>query len=338
MTADYYSRTSYDLLLSMPTPIISGQTTFLTNTGSMRNSGVELTISSKNIIRPSFSWSTDFNISHNANEVLSLGPGNSPIFPKSKIAGGPWFRTAVGDPLSSFWGYQVEGIFQDEADLAKHIQVNPGKDRPGQMYYKDVSGPDGKPDGVIDVNDRTTIGNNYPTFTAGMTNHFSYKNFSLDLQLTSSYGGNTYNLLFKELVKGTDGSRGVPEYLLDRWKSPTDPGNGKVPAVTSVGRGFDGNGSSYWVQDNSYLRIRNLSLAYDLSNRLLKKMNITRLRVFATGYNLYTFTKYLGYDPEANTSYYYDSPDNTGGSTVSGADYLAYPTARTYTLGVNLTF
>jgi len=126
--------------------------------------------------------------------------------------------------------------------------------------------------------------------------------------------------------------------ITHRWQSPEHPGNGIVPAVTSVGRGFDGNGSSYWVQDNSYLRIRNVNLSYDMSPAVLKKMNITRLRFYASVYNLHTFTKYLGYDPEANTSYYYDSPDGTGGSQVSGADYLAYPTARTYSVGVNLTF
>lgn len=338
LSGDYYQRTSYDLLLNIPTSILSGQTEFLTNTGKMRNKGVEFTLSTRNITGQRFSWSTDFNISSNRNEVLSLGPGDAPIFPRSKIAGGPWFRTAVGDPLSTFWGYQVEGIFQDEADLAKHPQVNPGKDRPGQLYYKDISGPEGKPDGIIDVNDRTTIGNNYPRFTAGMTNHFSYGRFSLDVQLNASYGGKTYNLLFKELVKGTDGSRGAPSWLLDRWKSPSEPGNGKVPAVTSVGRGLDGSGSSYWVQDNSYLRIRNVSLSYELPQALLSRANIKRLKIYASAYNLYTFTKYLGYDPEANTSYYYDSPSGTGGSTVSGADYLAYPTARTYSLGLNLSF
>lgn len=338
ISGDYYVRTSYDLLLSLPTPILTGQTSYLTNMGKMRNKGVELTLSTRNIIGPIFSWSTDFNISHNDNKVLSLGPGNTPIFPASKISGGPWFRTAVGYPLSTFWGYQVAGIFRDDADLARHTQYAPGKDRPGQFYYQDVSGPNGKPDGVIDVNDRTAIGNNNPKFTAGMTNHFAYKDLSLDIQLNASYGGHTYNLLFKELVKGTDGSRGAPKYLLDRWKSPTDPGNGKIPAVTSVGRGLDGNGSSYWVQDNSYLRIRNVTLSYDLSSKLPKKYNIQRLRVYASVYNLYTFTKYLGYDPEANTSYYYDSPDGTGGSQVSGADYLAYPTSRTYSLGINLTF
>jgi TonB-linked SusC/RagA family outer membrane protein len=338
MSADYYVRTSYDLLLTIPTPILTGQPSFLTNTGSMRNSGIEFTLSTRNIIGNKFSWSTDFNISHNENKVLSLGPGNTPIFPKSKISGGPWFRTAVGDPLATFWGYQVDGIFQNDADLANHPQVKPGKDRPGQFYYKDISGPNGKPDGIIDVNDRTTIGNNYPKFIAGMTNHFTYGHFSLDIQLNASYGGSTYNLLFKELVKGTDGSRGAPKWLLNRWKSPEDPGNGKVPAVTTVGRGFDGNGSSYWIQNNSYLRIRNVVLGYDFSGASLKKMNISRLRIYASVYNLATFTKYLGYDPESNTSYYYDTPDNTGGSLVSGADYLSYPTARSFSVGLNLGF
>ncbi len=335
---DYYNRTSYDLLLSVPVPILTGQTTFLVNNGKMRNRGVELTVSTQNIAKPRFSWSTDFNISHNQNEVLALGPGDAPIFPRSFIAGGPWFRTAVGYPLATFWGYQADGVFRDEADLAKHPQVSPGKDRPGQLYYRDVSGPAGKPDGIIDVNDRTTIGDNYPDFTAGITNHFTYGHFALDIQLNGSYGGQTYNLLFKELVKGTDGARGMPKFLNDRWRSPEQPGNGKVPAVTSVGRGFEGNGSSYWVQDNSYLRIRNVSLSYDFSPMLPKRMNITRLRVYASAYNLYTFTKYLGYDPEANTSYFYDSPDGTGGSSVSGADYLAYPSSRTYSIGLNLTF
>ena len=338
ISADYYVRTSYDLLLSLPTPILTGQTTFLTNMGKMRNKGIELSLSTRNIVGSAFTWSTDFNISHNDNKVLALGPGNSPIFPASKISGGPWFRTAVGFPLSTFWGYQVAGIFRDDADLAKHIQYNPGKDRPGQFYYKDVSGPNGTPDGVIDVNDRTVIGNNSPKFTAGMTNHFTYKDLSLDIQLNASYGGHTYNLLFKELVKGTDGSRGAPQYLLDRWRSPENPGNGKIPAVTSAGRGLDGSGSSYWIQDNSYLRIRNVTLAYDLTSKLPKKYGIQRLRVYASANNLYTFTRYLGYDPEANTSYYYDSPDGTGGSQVSGADYLAYPVSRTYSLGLNLTF
>lgn len=334
VTADYYKRTSYDLLLMIPTPVISGQTSILNNIGTMQNSGVEFTLSTKNLVG-NFKWKTEFNISHNRNEVLALGPDNAPIYATSAV-GGPWFVTKVGFPVSTFYGYKVEGIFKDDADLQNHIQYLPGKDRPGQMYYKDISGPTGKPDGKIDANDQTSIGNNYPEFTAGLTNHFSYKNFSLDVQLTSSYGGETYSIFFREFVKGTNGSRGAPAWLLDRWKSSAEPGNGVVPAVTTVNRGLDNGSTSYFVQDNSYLRVRNVSLSYEFHNSLLKSLNISQLRLYVTANNLYTFTKYFGYDPEANTSSSLDP--SSSGALTRGADYLAYPMSRTYTMGLNLTF
>lgn len=327
LSGNYYERTSYDLLLNIPTPTITGQTGALVNMGKMRNSGVELMLSTKNMVGD-FKWSTDFNIAHNQNVVLALGPDDAPIVGYAAGNFLPIFRTTVGQPLSTFWGYQVEGVYKDDEDLANHVQYRPGMDRPGQLYFKDVN-----EDGVINNLDETDIGNNYPIFLAGMTNRFSYKNFSLDLQLTGSYGGRVYSIFFREFVKGNNGSRGMPQYINDRWKSPAEPGNGIVPAI--VQRGLDGRPSSYWVQDNSYLRIRNLSLGYDFDRELLKAIKISRLKVFVMANNLYTLTSYLGYDPEANTSYW--ERIGSAGSLSRGADYASYPTARTFTLGVNLT-
>ena len=335
--ADYYVRTSYDLLLTVPTPVYSGSTQALMNLGKMENRGVELFLSTRNIVKQDFLWSTEFNFFSNKNKVLALAPGDAPIFPPYLQSGNPYFRTAVGHPVGHLWGYKVAGIYQNEAELDVHPRVVGNIPRPGQFYFEDVSGPDGVPDEQIDANDRTVLGQNPPKFSGGMTHRFAYKNFGLDIQLTGNWGGKTYNAVYREICRGNNGNRNIAKMMLDRWQSEENPGNGKLPALVSAARGYDNQASSYWVLDNSYLRIRNVTLSCEVPARYLNRAQISRLKVFLSVQNLYTFTNYWGYDPEANASFVGTRRDYQGSVQASGVDVSTYPSTRIYTFGINLT-
>lgn len=316
---DFYDSKSIDLLLNVPVPVITGYSTQIQNIGKVQNRGMEFLISSENLVNE-FQWTTDFNISFNRNKVLELGPDGRPIYGSAPNANNS-FITTIGYPIASFYGYKYEGVFmsQDELDRYPHLSA----DKVGDGRYADIN-----EDGVLNQNDKTILGNNHPDFTAGLSNNFSYKNFSLGIQLTASKGADLFSF-YKRMVGIYHGDRNGTIEQLNRWRSIEQPGDGIHFRASRTPAGWQRDPSSAWIQDASFLRLRNLNFAYDFNNSFAEKLNVKALRIYVTGSNLFTITNYGGYDPETSSE---------GSGLSKGGDYLGYPTARSIILGVNLTF
>lgn len=319
LEADFYRSRSVDLLLDVPVPTITGYANQLQNIGEVENKGMEFLLRTQNLTGE-FNWSTDFNISFNKNKVLALGPDGRPIFAGAPNAGNT-FITTIGKPIATFYGYQYDGVFLNESELdaSPHLP----NDHPGDPRYVDLN-----QDGVLNADDKTFIGDNQPDFIYGINNDFSYKNFDLNIQLTGSQGAETFSF-FNRMVGIYHGDRNGLIKLTDRWRSEEDPGNGRILRANRDPKGLQKEPSSYWVENASFLRIRNVSLGYNFNEQLLKTIKMASLRVYVTGQNLYTFTKYPGYDPETSSQ---------GTGLSRGGDYLGYPSARTIMVGLNAGF
>jgi TonB-linked SusC/RagA family outer membrane protein len=316
---DFYDSQSIDLLLNVPVPVITGYSTQIQNIGKVQNRGMEFLVTTRNLLGD-FKWNTNFNISFNKNKVLEVGADNRPIYGSAPNANNA-FITTVGSPIASFYGYKYEGVFltQDELNKYPHLSA----DKIGDGRYADIN-----KDGILDQNDKTILGNNNPDFTTGLTNNFSYKNFSLGVQFTASYGAELFSF-YKRMVGIYHGDRNGMIEQVGRWRSADEPGDGIHFKATRTPSGWQRDPSSAWVQDASYLRLRNVNFAYNFSEDFTKKIKVKALSVYVTGSNLFTITNYSGYDPETSSE---------GAGLTKGGDYLGYPTARTFILGLNLTF
>lgn len=316
----YYSRTN-DLLLDVPIPIITGFSSTLTNIGELENKGFEVNISTRNINRK-FKWVTDFNIFANRNEVLKLGENDAPIdINQSSMTS----RTVVGKPIGMYYGYIIDGVIMSQAELdSKAFPVMAGSE-PGDPIARDVNG-----DKKIDSNDRTYIGNYQPDFQWGMTNTFSYAGLELSVMLRGSHGAEILNHNARFLKSGVGGgNRNMYEEVSNFWRSESNPGNGKIPKPRMTPTTVRDFGSSYWVEDGSFVRIQNIRVGYNLPQRMADKLSLGGVKFYVNMENVYVFSDYLGYDPEGSTY-------QTG--VLVGFDYGAYPNPFTATAGVNITF
>ncbi|WP_331966704.1 TonB-dependent receptor [Chitinophaga sp.] len=318
LTVDYYDRTTKDLLLSVNVPTLTGFSTAIKNIGRMSNKGFEFGVTSYNFTG-AFTWTTNANLSFNRNKVLALGPTGDPILSGSGV--GETNITMIGEPIGSFYGYKQLGIFKDAADL--HSNPHDNTTKPGDVKYEDVNG-----DGIIDAKDRTLIGNNQPDFIYGMNNTFSYKNIDLAISIQGTQGGQILNLS-RRFFDNLEGGGNNLALVLDRWRSPENPGNGKEPRANARTSGNNNAVSSRWVESGSYLRIQNISLGYRLPKAVTDRLKLQRIRIYASAQNLYTWSKYLNYNPEVS---------NYEGPLTGGVDYGSYPLSRTVTFGINVGF
>ncbi|MDR1919776.1 MAG: TonB-dependent receptor [Tannerellaceae bacterium] len=323
LEGDFYDSQSIDLLLNVPVPTITGYSNQMQNIGKIQNRGMEFVLTTRNLTGR-FKWSSNFNISFNKNKVLEVGPDERPIYASAPNANNA-FITMPGYPIASFYGYVFEGVFMNQQELDTYPHLAP--DKVGDARYKDVDG-----NGILDQNDKSILGDNSPLFTAGFSNNFSYKNFSLDVQLTGSYGAEVFSF-YKRMVGIYHGDRNAVIEQLGRWRSPEEPGDGIHFRATRTPVGWQRDPSSAWVQDASYIRLRNVSLSYEFDSKLVRKIGLGGLRLYLTGGNLLTLTKYVGYDPESSS----EAWANTNG-LQKGGDYLGYPSARSYIIGANITF
>ncbi len=323
-TVDYYNKNTTDLLLNVPVPASTGYESALQNIGKLNNRGWEFSVSSKNFTG-AFKWSTNFNISFNKNEVKALGPSGKPIISRSPSFSPNTHITRIGSPIGSFWGYEAIGVYQSEEDVKTSPAVQGASgSRPGDLKFRDIDG-----DGVITPNDVTIIGDNIPDFFYGITNNFSYARFNLSILADGVEGIQLLNGSRRNigLVHGSYSRKDV----LGRWQSPEKPGDGRTPRANTVATG--GNVSyvsSLLVEDASFFRIRNINLRYSLPERASKALFVQQASISLSVQNALTFTKYLGYNPEQSL--------NGSSSLTPGVDFNGYPLARTYTLGLNLTF
>jgi TonB-linked SusC/RagA family outer membrane protein len=333
LIADYYIRNTKDLLLSVNVPTITGFSTAVKNIGEMENKGWEFALNTRNLTG-AFTWNTSLNLSFNRNKVLALGPTGDAI--KSGSGIGETNITVIGEPIGSFYGYKQIGVFKDAADLNSYPHTSTS--RPGDVKYEDING-----DKVINADDRTVIGNNQPEFIYGMANMFAFKNFDLSIAIQGVEGAKILNLS-RRFFENVEGSQNQLSHVLNRWRSPADPGNGVIPRANGTTTGMNNAVSSRWVEDGSYLRINNITLGYQLPQNILQRARLQQARIYLSIQNVYTWTDYLNYNPEVS-NYEASTPvANNAGSTVagspltSGVDYGAYPLARTFTLGINLGF
>ncbi|MBC7919727.1 MAG: TonB-dependent receptor [Ferruginibacter sp.] len=322
-TVDWYHRRTSDLLLNVQLLASTGFVNALQNIGEVENKGLEISLSSRNLVGK-FGWTTDLNFAANRNEVRKLGPSGDPIL----STGGAGIRhvTRIGDPIGSYYGYVVDGIYQSQADIdaAPRDQVAP-RPRPGDFRFKDVNS-----DGAVNANDRTVIGNYQPDFIWGLTNRFTYRGIELSFLLQGVEGAEVLNLTRRHLGNGEAATNSYADWT-NRWISPEQPGNGKIPRAdrTTDTHGNNNRPSSYQVEDASYLRLRTATIAYTLPSGTLGRF-FRSARVYASGTNLFTLTDYLGYNPEVN--------NQSTLTAVQGEDYGAYPLSRNLIFGINLTF
>ncbi|MEP4093644.1 TonB-dependent receptor, partial [Reichenbachiella sp.] len=317
LTADYYKSTTKGLLLEVPVPSHSGYETSLQNLGRVRNTGFELIVSANKVQLGPVEWSSSFNISTNKNEVLELGPGQEQIASKFHI-------TEVGQELGRFYGWNSLGIYdtQEQVDASAHESGA----APGDYIWEDVNS-----DGVIDDDDRKVLGSALPDFTYGFSSNFKFKGIDLGFLLQGSQGADRYNFTSFFLTLEGGFSNALAERVNERWRSPSQPGNGKWGRAGSTQTNFDR--SNLHVEDASYLRVRNITLGYTFPKELTKKVRIEKARVYFSSINPFTFTDYSGFNPEVTSTI-----GSNGSPLEPGIDWGNYPTARSFTVGVNLTF
>lgn len=309
-SADYYIKNTTDLLLSVPLALSTGFERGWQNIGAVENKGLELELTSHNFTGD-FSWRSSLNMAANRNKVLKLGTGDAPIYAGFNNS------TAiikVGEPLMSFFMYDAIGVYMNEEDLANSPRMD--QNIVGDVKYRDVNG-----DGVITPEDRTIVGNRNPSFTWGFSNNFSYKNLDLSILLMGQEGNHIYSILGRSIDRpGMGTSANHLGRWRDRWRSPENPGDGATPRIDGT------TGSFYdtrWLYDASYIRVKNVTLGYNTPEGAINFMDSAR--IYLSAENLFIWHDYYGgYSPEAENN--------------EGGDYGGYPTSRTFTLGLQLSF
>lgn len=321
LTVDYYNANTSDLLLNVPVPRASGFSTELQNIGKVNNQGVEFTLGTRQTFGR-FRWDASANIAANRNKVIALGPSGDPIIVAGGVAGAQ-FITQIGHPIGEYYTMIYDGVFKNQAaiDAYPHTTTT----RPGDFKFIDNNG-----DGKIDFSsDRAVTGSYFPKFTFGFTNNFAYRGFDLGVAVQGVQGHKILNLI-RRYVYNLEGNGNLYRGSLDRWQSAENPGNGLVNRANRLASGSNGEISTWHIESGSYVRIRTITLGYTLPTALLQKVHLSRARLYVTTQNPFTFTKYLGYNPEVNSR-----PDS---ALSSGEDYGTYPLPRTTSVGINLSF
>lgn len=335
-TGDIYRKTTRDLLLEASLPLSSGFYSATKNIGKVRNDGIELSLSTVNIKNKDFSWTTDFNIAFNKNEVLELSEGQNTLLTAAAFDQNynsqSSYIAQVGLPMGMMYGYLYEGTYKydDFNQSGNSYTLKPGvpyfstesNTQPGMPKYKDLNG-----DGVIDPNDRTIIGRGLPIHTGGFTNTFTYKGFDLSVFFQWSYGNDIMNANRLFFESSNNRSRELNQYAsyADRW-TPENP-NSDIPAATnsSSNRVI----SSRIVEDGSFLRLKTVTLGYTFPTKLIQKAKLSSARVYLAAQNIWTWTGYSGYDPEVSVR---------NSALTPGLDFSSYPRAYSVSFGVNLGF
>lgn len=313
LTVDYFLKNTTNLLYNMPVHATSGFTSLTSNIGSMRNNGLEIALGT-DLQFGEFQWRSDFNISFIRNRITSLIGDNEVLSIGSNRA------LQVGHDIGSIWVYKMTGIFQDDKDVPEPLQ-DIGV-RAGDVHYEDVNG-----DGKIDINDRQIVGSSNPDFFGGWNNTFRWRNFDLTVFLNYTAGQEIYatsRITVERL--GQNAVNNIARVAEDRW---TGPGTSNTTPRAIYSLAYNLYNSSRWMEDGSFLRLRTVSLGYELPRSLLQRAHIKRLRVYAQADNLWLWTKYSGMDPEVSSNL---------DPRFIGEDNLVLPQPRTINFGINLNF
>ena len=336
IVADYYLKTTEDMLLNSNIPNTSGFSKAYMNIGSIENHGFELTLSTVNVRTRNFTWETNFNITFNRNKILALAEGEESRFSNlsfynPRISNSPMYIAKIGNPAAMFYGLVWDGVYQyEDFDseggkyvLKDNIPTN-GDPRniiqPGDIKYKDLN-----EDGVVDDKDKTIIGNPMPKHTGGFSNVFNYKGLSLNIFFQWSYGGELMNANRYVFEGNPLNTRLINQFASysDRW-TPENPSN----TMFRTGGAGPLALSSRIIEDGSYLRLKTLALSYTLPKQFTKKFGVNRLALNASAQNLFTWTGYSGLDPEVSVNNSVLTP---------GFDFSAYPHSRRFLFGTTIT-
>lgn len=319
-SVDFFIRDTKDQLFDKPMPSVVGFSSMKVNVGTVRNSGVDFSLNTVNFEREKFGWNTQLNLSFLKNEVKSLPPFISELITGSVASFISNYQiTRVGDAIYSYYGYETDGIFQTTDDIASSAQPNA---KPGYIKYKDQDG-----NGSIGPEDRVILGKPFPDCTLGFTNNFRMGNFNLSIFLQGVFGIQTLDAqTIETLYPANEYRNRIAEYYLNRW-TPSNPTNKYPSGVDYANYGGQYQINSMTVVDASFLRIKNIHLDYNVP--IKNKKYISGIKVYGAVDNLYTFTNYKGFDPDASSA---------GSSSVSKVNYNNYPLARTFRAGLNLTF
>lgn len=375
MIVDLYDKTSTAMLMDMQLPSYMGTRGNesirlyppMGNFGEIQNKGIEVSLNAMPIDRQ-FKWQTELSMTHNKNRLLDLDGT-----PSAHIEGyGQWTDlvslTEIGQSLYNFYGYKVAGVYRNKQDIEESPKTKayPSDGNfnrantvwPGDLKFQDLSGPQGKPDGLIDEYDRTSLGSPLPKVTFGFSNTFSYKNFELNIFVNGSIGNKILNYMGRSLItmeslwdnqlqgavnraklEPVDDSKSYPvDYFgrsLSDWFEDIDNVRVKNPD-TGTPRAISGDPndnnriSDRFIEDGSYLRFKNITFAWYVPQSLLRNTGIDQVKIYTNLQNMWTITSYSGFDPEVGAS---QTNDN-----VSGLDNGRYPSPRIYTFGMNITF
>lgn len=366
LTVDLYSNKTHDLLVNTPIPTSAGYTTQLQNVGSTTNKGVEVQLTGTVVQHRYFSWTANFNISFNQNKITGLGLQKSYLQNSGWAGSGnpSDYIVQVGQPVGAMYGLQTDGYYKTSDfnyDPSTRVYtLKPGQPNdasvtastpmPGSLRYKDQNG-----DTIITAADRKIIGHAQPKFFGGLSQQFSGGGFDLSIFINFQYGNKVYNYNKLEFSSGYTPGANLMGFMKDRWHTVDGNGNvyeqlsstGQVTGASPDSLNALNKGAKYWiplvgssatsftpqswaVEDASFIRINNITLGYSLPASFIKKIKLTRLRVYVTANNVAVITGYSGYDPEVSTRR--DTP------VTPGVDYSAYPRSRSFLAGINVTF
>ena len=319
---DLYNGNTYNSLLNLPVPTITGYTTSLQNIGQVNNRGLELALTGRNTFGP-VTWSARYNISFNRNKVVALGDQNAPIIASAGTATA-YFITEVGKPIGSYYLLREAGVFQTQAELNAYPHF--ATTQVGDFKFVDVDH-----NGVMDVSaDRDVVGSYFPKYTYGFTNEFGYKGFDLSVSFQGVYGNQILNLS-RRYIDNMEGNTNNTIEALNRYVDASHPGNGLVDRSNRKATGNNETISTWHLEDGSYLRLQNVVFGYAIPSSLTKKWGIQKLRFYFSAQNLFTITRYTGYNPEVNLY-------NGSNQLTPGVDYGVYPLSKTFAGGINLSF
>ncbi|MBN8851725.1 MAG: SusC/RagA family TonB-linked outer membrane protein [Sphingobacteriales bacterium 50-39] len=319
VTVDAYVKNTSKMLVPAIVPVTTGYSSTVVpsvNAASMQNKGIEVTVSTKNMTGP-FTWSTDLNISFNQNIIKSLND-STPLYVDNYGLNAYFGIDQVGHPANEFYGYVMNGIFQSQKEVDNHALQQAGTTAANSTSPGDIRFADLNSDGVINEKDRTYIGDPNPRFIYSMGNSFSYKGFDLNIYLQGVYGNKIFNAnnINQESMSI---AQNQTTRTLQRWEGPGT--SSYMPRAIYGDPNQNTRVSNRYIEDGSYLRVKNITLGYTFSPSLTRRAGISSLRLYGSCQNVYTFTHYSGFDPEVG---------------VNGVDYSVYPVTRTISVGINI--